>query len=1128
MQIVINKTYFDNIKIAIDAMNNFFASGFKTKSFPVVNNDFQLDRILSRTLSWLNNIEPSWVDDPNKAVETLDTLKQIVTKQATAETTVTESSQFIQEFTLLELIATCGAIAIASSVTGKLIQRHNDKKAIKNQTFEKEMFEQLKVVTRLIESTKDFAVMKSDWNFDGPDDDNDDEYYSDKERDWFNDQLDFEYHCERIVAELAQLGECLKKCEIKKTALYHVIPKETREFTNFIWELIDPFTLVKIDYGKQRFYKAEDIDPVKAACDEFESKTKEFVERFKQVFSNIVNEAVEEVPAEPDNPWVKIISGEDKTASDMFHAFIGFKVLQYITNNFDKYEQLLNGIYSFELFTKPSAYRDAITVFTSPIPMPELDSIAKLPGEYKLFDASDYVNSIFANEQIKLPEDMNSDTEIQRFQSFGDLQDCEIVINDAVQEAAKVDYFTDTVEGIRFSKGKWQISKQFESSINDLLKRLRECDTTEDLAELFQTAKINPMAFRNAVVPAILVRVFSNPKKVAETDKDEFKDYTKSYSSITRQNEGAKRFARIDLFSTFKTDKEGTIQFLEDFFKLNLVNNENVIISNNTILTTFNIFDSHIYFTILYNVMDDKQREAETCDSFIKRIRSRINKNSHAVNPYQKKKEVKQTIEGSAQVTEYALETLKELGDLSIADMQYCESFAGAVYDEISALGDLLYNKGISPIMIDRYIGESYSLFQEGMFDKPAEAGGIPTYLKERVNLSDESTAKKDDDSKKKESSSTPDIKLDPDDDFEPEVPEYMKNRMDDAGEVDTTITDIQLPPDVPTNDPEQLADSIEARLSTNANSLGDMLGADYKGQIKPASQGGPGTVIYNITNNYSNSHNKTVTNDLSNRSHTSTITTTNNDLSSNKRTNSAARTRATNNYDNTRPSSNSKESDDTFSTGKSVQEVFALLNSEEPLFAESVSGGPPKGDMLTAAMDVDRATLPAQQKAKRGVQKVVNTGKAIVKPIGRTKQWVRNFVDSLIKRDEDRVKADLIENPSYRSALYKVARLAIKTGAAALFFSVSPWLGVGYLGIQGAKLIDKDRLRKEANQEIATEIQILDEKIEHLKSGSRWGNEQTEEQRQELYKLMRMRQKLVQLSTNARKQNLANPKSVY
>ena len=134
MQIVINKSYFDNIKVAINAMNNFFASGFKTKAFPIVNNDFQLDRILSRTLSWLNNIEPSWIEDPNKAIETLNTLKEDVSKEATAAPT---------------------------------------------------------------------------------------------------------------------------------------------------------------------------------------------------------QEAVEEAPADPTNPWVKIISGEDKTASDMFHAFIGFKVLQYITNNFE-------------------------------------------------------------------------------------------------------------------------------------------------------------------------------------------------------------------------------------------------------------------------------------------------------------------------------------------------------------------------------------------------------------------------------------------------------------------------------------------------------------------------------------------------------------------------------------------------------------------------------------------------------------------------------------------------------------------------------------------------------------------------------------------------------------------------
>lgn len=1115
MQIVINKTYFDNIKVAIDAMNNFFASGFKTKSFPVVNNDFELDRILSRTLSWLNNVEPSWIENPNNAVQSLDTLKQAVSAAQTVPAVQTESAQFVQEFTLIELIATCAVVATASSLTSMLIRHHKDKKAIKNQTFEKEMFDQLKIVAKLIDSTKNFAIMKSDWKFDGPEDGD-----SDKEHEWFHDQLDFKAHCDRVVDELGKLGECLKKCETKETALYLTIPKETREYTNFIWETIDPFTLMKINYDKKKFYKAEDINPIKDACAEFETKTTEFAERVKQIFSGVINEAVEEVHAEPSNPWVKIISGEDKAASDVFHAFIGFKVLQYITNNFDKYEQLMNGIYSFELFTKPSAYREAITVFTSAIPMPELDIIAKLPGEYKLFDASDYVNSIFDNDQIKLPETMQPDTEIQRFQSFGDLQDCEIVINDSVQEAATIDYFTAGSKNIKYSKGKWSVSKSFESSVNTLLAKLRECDTTEDLLELFRKIKIKGSVFADTVVPAILVRVLTNPRKYQVDQTDAFINYTKSYLSIVKSNGGAKRFERIDLFSTFKTDKEGTIQFLEDFLKLNLVNNPNAVISNNTLLTVFNIFDSHIYLTLMYNAMGD---DKEPLDGFIKRIRARINQNSRSANPYQKRKEVTKTIEGSAQVVESVTETLKELGDMTVADMQYCEAFAGAVYDDIETIGDALYNNGVSAIMIDRYVHEA------------AENGEMPKYISSRIGLSDKPKKNPDEEerkkSKKKEVGASDDKDDDTDDFDDMPVPDYMRNRMDSEGEIDPSITDIQLPPDVPANKPDDLANSIDARLDVNASSLGDMLGADYKGQVKPANQGGPGSVVYNITNNYNNSHNTTTHNDLSQKRNVSNITTTNNDLSTNKRTNSGAKTTPANNKDNTRPSSNSKELD-TFSSGKSVQEVFALLHSEEPLFVESVSGEPPKGDMLTDAMvkakDVDRATLPAQQKLKHGVQKVMNTGEAIKKPITRTKDWLRTTIDSFIKRDEERVKADLVENPSYRSALYKIARIALKTGKIAIFYAINPWLGVLAVGVEGAKALDKDRLRKEAEREIATEVQIIDEKIEHLKHGGRWGKEQSEEERQELYKLMRMRQKLVDMSTSAHKQQFANPKSVY
>ena len=717
---------------------------------------------------------------------------------------------------------------------------------------------------------------------------------------------------------------------------------------------------------------------------------------------------------------------------------------------------------------------------------------------------------------------MNSDTEIQRFQSFGDLQDCEIVINDSVQEAATINYFESPVENIKYSNGKWKISKGFESQVNGLLEKLRKCNTTEDLVQLFQTIKLKPEMFADTVVPAILVRTLSNPQKYASADKSTFQNYTKSYISIVKKNAGAVRFERIDLFSTFKTDKEGTIQFLEDFLKLNLANNDNSVISNNTVLTVFNIFDSHIYFTILYNAMSDKDKEKESLDGFIKRIRSRINQNSRSANPYQKKKETKKSIEGSDQVVEYALDTMKELGDMSLIDMRYCEQFTGAVYDDIETIGDALYNKGVSAITVDHYIGESYDLFSK-MVQEAAEHGDIPNYLKSRLDISDE-ISKTNKQSKKKKAVSYDNE----DDDDDIEVPEYMKNRMDSAGDIDVNVMDINLPPDVPSNNVDELADSIDARMNTKADSLGDMLGADYKGQIKPASQGGPGTVVYNITNNYNNSNN-TTTNDLSTnkKTNTSTITNTSNDLSSNKRTNSAAKNKPSNNYDNTRPSSNSKESD-TFSTGKSVQEVFALLNSEEPLFVESDAGKPPKGDMLTSAMDADRATLSLQQKAKRGVQKVMNTGRAIKKPITRTKQWLRNMTDSLIKRDEDQVKADLVNNPSYRSALYKAARLALKTGKFALFSAISPWLGAGYLGMQGLKLADHDRLRREANQEILTEIQIIDEKIDYLKSGSRWGDKQSPEERAELYKLMRMRQKLIDMSTSAHKQKLTQPKSVY
>ena len=1090
MQIVIKKSYFDNIKVAIDAMNKFFASSFKTKAFPVVSDDFQLDRILARTLSWLNNIEPSWIDEPQKAIETINAIKETL-------------------------------------------------------------------------------------NGDG---------------------------------------------------------------------------------------------------------------------------------TEADENWEVIMSGANQQVQDQFHAFIGFKVLQFISDHFDQFEALLNGVYSFTLFTTPSQYREAIQLFTSPIPLPEISDV-RFPGVYKLFDGADYVRSIFDNDQIKLPEDMVVDTEIQRFDSFTDLQDVEIVVDETVQEAAEINYFTESKpKHIQFdSKSKkFKISKQFESAINKLLTKLRSCETTQDLAGYFSSIPEKDVAiFAENVMPFIYANIFTVKKDKWQnpiTENETFQNYAKSYASIVRKNKGAKRFERYDIFSTFKADKEGTIQFLEDFLKLNLVNRDNAVISNSMILTVFNIFDSRIYFDILYNLIpeDIREKDYQTEDGFVKKIRARINQNSRSANPYQKEKKTTNTVETSDQVNEYVIDTLKELGEMDATDMRYCEQFTDAVYHDIDTIGDALYNKQVSQIMIDRYIGESYQLFpelviQEGLISKLKEKSkkntinqiekqieehlpavfiefidkrpkktqfipytkgngclGVVFSLKdilaalknstfgkflaknalimfaEWYDTNDPSTISDDDDpdsikvlylntkdgsimisqnpfnmdnlfmsdikpfeesikslltnledwdnkpvfEETSEEDEEEEVKIDDDDNKETmkvedetietseeeedddddetiqeqetgDIPTYMKNRInlsdtvgkknDDTpkpNDPDLSFMDLQLPADVPTNDFEDLADSINARLNTpDANSLGDMLGSGYQGTIKPPRQGGPGTVVYNITYN-TNSHNTTTTttNDLSSGKTTTTIT---NDLSSHKRTNTGRNNTPSNNYDNTRPSSNSKESN-TFSNGKSVQEVFALLDSKEPLFVESDAGTPPKGDLLTTAMDADRETLSKQQKAKRGVQKIGNTVRAVGKPIGRTKQWLRKMVDSFVKRDEDKVKAELVENPSYRSALYKTARIALKAGKFALFNAISPWLGAGYLGVQGLKLADRDRLRKEANDEIATEIQIVDHKIEALKQSDYYGGKLDPEKQQELYKLMRMRSKLVAMSSDANKRKFASTKSVY
>jgi hypothetical protein len=231
--------------------------------------------------------------------------------------------------------------------------------------------------------------------------------------------------------------------------------------------------------------------------------------------------------------------------------------------------------------------------------------------------------------------------------------------------------------------------------------------------------------------------------------------------------------------------------------------------------------------------------------------------------------------------------------------------------------------------------------------------------------------------------------------------------------------------------------------------------------------------------------------------------------------------TSPSNNKYNSTTDSNTKDEKKVqeFSTGYSVEDVFAFLESEEPLLEADGANKPPKEDSLTKAMDRDRKKLPKQQAAKKTANKVVSTAKAVAKPAIRTKQWLLGIVDSLVQRSDDKVKAEIIQERSYRTALYKAMRIAIKAGLAGVAWTISGYLCAAYVAIVAAKEIDKQRLKKEVRREFAVEMRILDDKIRVADQNGDF---------QDKWKMMRLRSKMESIAANeATHQTIAHPSSV-
>ena len=136
-----------------------------------------------------------------------------------------------------------------------------------------------------------------------------------------------------------------------------------------------------------------------------------------------------------------------------------------------------------------------------------------------------------------------------------------------------------------------------------------------------------------------------------------------------------------------------------------------------------------------------------------------------------------------------------------------------------------------------------------------------------------------------------------------------------------------------------------------------------------------------------------------------------------------------------------------------------------------------PVKDILT---DIDRSTAKVQQKAKKAVQDTVNVGKAVAKPIKRTKGWISNLIANWRDASETNIKEKMAD-PYGRKSLLDGVKKAITRGAllkaGILLNPVFLFLAITRRATRSSK---EFRIRNEMIGELKNEMAIVDMKIDN------------------------------------------------
>ena len=126
----------------------------------------------------------------------------------------------------------------------------------------------------------------------------------------------------------------------------------------------------------------------------------------------------------------------------------------------------------------------------------------------------------------------------------------------------------------------------------------------------------------------------------------------------------------------------------------------------------------------------------------------------------------------------------------------------------------------------------------------------------------------------------------------------------------------------------------------------------------------------------------------------------------------------------------------------------------------------------------MEQQNLQEKNSYKKTVQNIQNAGRAFVKPIKRTEQWINNMVNNWKDVDETRIKEKLAD-PYARKNIFTAIKKAISAGSLLkagillnpVFLFLSLTKGIGNHKKEG-------RIRNEMIAELKTEIEICEEKI--------------------------------------------------